>query len=82
MEITVNKRGQITIPKKIRDVSGIKPSRKLSLEFKNNKLYLTPEKFEIRTFNDKVIKEIITENEIDEKEFNQILKKWRKRRSS
>jgi len=82
MEITVNKRGQITIPKKLREVSGIKPSRKLSVEYKNNKLYLVPKNIKMRTFSDEMIKSILKETDSEEKEFNEILKRWQKRKSS
>lgn len=82
MEITINKRGQITIPKKIRDVAGLKPSRKLSLKFKNNKLYIEQKTLKPRIFNDELIKNILDESSSNEKEFNEILSRWRKRKSS
>lgn len=82
MEITVNKRGQITIPKKLREISGIKPSRKLSLEYKNNRLYLVPKNIKMRIFDDEMINKILKETDTDEKEFNAILKRWQKKKSS
>lgn len=82
MEITINKRGQITIPKKIRDIAGLKPSKKLSLKYRNNKIYIEEKTLKPRIFDDKFINTLIEENKISKKEYDRILSKWKNKKSS
>lgn len=42
MSTTVTSKGQVTIPKRMRDAAGLKPGSKVESEYRDGKVILTP----------------------------------------
>jgi AbrB family looped-hinge helix DNA binding protein len=75
----VGERGQITIPKEIRQRLGIKPKSAVILEEKDGVLLVRPAAaVPIRIFSDEFIAELEKENTLKKGERGRILARWRK----
>ena len=84
--VIIGERGQITIPKEIREKYGIKKKQPLIIEDKDGKIVIKPavavpikelERF-ARKFDDDFIKKIIEEDLLKEGEKKKIPSKWEK----
>ncbi len=84
--LIVGERGQITIPKSIREKYGIKPKQPVIIEEKDGEIVIKPvitiskpTLYKLTRDIDKdLIDEIIKENELTKEEERKILNKWKK----
>ncbi len=84
--LIVSERGQITIPKSIREKYGIKPKQSVIIEEKNGEIVIKPvitipkDKLEklARNIDDEVLNEILESNQISPEEEQEIINKWKK----
>ena len=77
--LIVGERGQITIPKGIRERLGIKPKAPVIIEVKNDGLVIRPAvTVSLRNFSDREIKEMIKEETLGKGERKKILAGWEK----
>ena len=75
----VGERGQITIPKEIRERLGIKPRSAVILEVRPEGLLIRPTAtVPIRIFSDEFVHELDSENSLRKGEREKILKKWKR----
>lgn len=82
--VIVGERGQITIPKELRERYGIEPRKPVIIEERDGEIVIKPSavipiselKKLTRNFDDKFIKKLVKENELKVNE-KEILKKWR-----
>lgn len=77
--LIVGERGQITIPKEVRERLGIRPKSPVVIEVKDDGLVIRPAvTIALRKFSDKMIKEIAREDILDKDERKKILAGWKK----
>ncbi len=77
--LIVGERGQITIPKEVRERLGIRPKSPVVIEVKDDGLVIRPAvTIALRKFSDKRIKEITREDILDKDERKKILAGWKK----
>ena len=77
--LIVGERGQITIPKDVRERLGIRPKAPVVIEVKEDGLVIRPAvTVALRKFSDKTIKEITREDKLDGGERKKILSGWKK----
>ena len=75
--LIVGERGQITIPKDVRERLGIRPKAPVVIEVKEDGLVIRPAvTVALRKFSDKTIKEITREDKLDGGERKKILAKY------
>ena len=73
----IGERGQITIPKQIRDKLLLKPKSTVIIELKNNVILIKPcAVVELREFSDEFVDELIREDTLKKGEREKILQKW------
>lgn len=78
--IIVKERGQITLPKGIREKLGIKPKSILVAEMKGGSLIITPAKaVPIRTFTNEFVEDVVKRDVLKKGERRGVLSKWKKR---
>lgn len=74
----VGERGQVTIPKEIRDRLGIKPRSAVIMEESGNTLVIRPARtVPVRVYNDEFIRRLEVANELRPGERERILAKWK-----
>ena len=74
----VGERGQVTIPKEIRDRLGIKPRSAVIMEESGNTLVIRPARtVPVRVYSDEFIRRLEVENELRPGERERILAKWK-----
>jgi AbrB family looped-hinge helix DNA binding protein len=74
----VGERGQVTIPKEIRNRLGIKPRSAVILEEKDGALVIRPAAtVPIRIYSDEFVKQLEEDNTLREGEREKILAKWK-----
>jgi len=75
--VFVGKRGQVTIPAKIRESLGIKEGEPLIIEYEGERLIIRKALIvPVRVYTDEEVKNYIQEDELKEGEREDILKKW------
>jgi len=75
----VGERGQITIPKDIRNRLGIKPKMPINMEVTADGLLIRPTvTVPLRRFSDEFIQEIVAEDTLAPDERKKLLRKWRR----
>lgn len=78
--VIVGERGQITIPKKLREKMGIKPKSPVVVEFKGNGILIKPAvTIVLREFPDRFIKKLEKEDALQRGEKEKILSGWKKK---
>jgi AbrB family looped-hinge helix DNA binding protein len=77
----VGERGQVTIPKEIRDRLGIKPHSAVIMEESGNTLVIRPARtVPVRVYSDEFIRRLEVENELRPGERERILAKWKQKK--
>lgn len=77
--VMVGERGQITIPKRIREKLGIKPKSPVIIEATKEGVLIKPATTVcVREFSDDFIEELIKEDTLKEREREEILSKWKR----
>lgn len=75
--VFLGKRGQITIPAKIRESLGIEEGQPLIIEYDGEKLILKKAMvLPVRIYTDEEVKTYIQEDELKEGEKDEIKKRW------
>jgi AbrB family looped-hinge helix DNA binding protein len=78
--IIVKERGQITLPKKMREKLGIKPKTILTAAVRDGSLVITPAKaISVRSFSDEFVRDIIKRDTLKKGERKEIISKWKKK---
>jgi len=78
--VIVGERGQVTIPKKLRDRFGIKSKSPVVFELREDGIMIKPAMtVTIREFSDDFIREITETDQLKSAEKKDILSKWRKK---
>ena len=78
--VIVGERGQVTIPKKLRDRFGIKSKSPVVFELREDGIMIKPAMtVTIREFPDDFIREITEADQLKSAERKGILSKWRKK---
>jgi AbrB family looped-hinge helix DNA binding protein len=78
--VIVGERGQITIPKKLRDRFGIKSKSPVVFELRDDGIMIKPAMtIMIREYTDDFIKDIAKADRLKEGEKKDILSKWKSR---
>ena len=78
--VIVGERGQVTIPKKLRDRFGIKSKSTVVFEIREDGIMIKPAiTVTIREFPNGFVKEITEADQLKSAERKDILSKWRKR---
>lgn len=76
----VGDRGQITIPKELRERLGIRPKAPVLLEVRDDGILIRPTAtVPLRTLSQENIRRIVAEDRLEAGERERILRKWRKR---
>jgi|YNPMSStandDraft_1061717.scaffolds.fasta_scaffold49227_1 AbrB family looped-hinge helix DNA binding protein len=76
--VLVGKRGQVTLPAKIRSAFGIKEGEPLIIEYDGEKLILRKAMVvPVRIYSDEEVESYIQEDTLKEGERERILKKWK-----
>ena len=78
--VIIGERGQVTIPKKLREILGIKPKSPVFIELKNNGILIKPAvTVPLREFSDEFIQQLKEEDVLKKGEKKKILSKWKKK---
>ncbi len=78
--VIVGERGQVTIPKKLRDRFGIKSKSPVVFELREDGIMIKPAlTVTVREFSDDFIKAIVKSDQLKESERKDILAKWKGR---
>lgn len=78
--IIVGERGQVTIPKRLREKTGIKPKSPVVIELKKNGILIKPAvTVPLREFSDEFIRKLEKEDLLKKGEEGKILSKWKKK---
>ena len=78
--VIVGERGQVTIPKKLRDRFGIKSKSPVVFELREDGIMIKPAMtITVREFSDDFIKAIAKSDKLKESERKDILAKWKGR---
>lgn len=78
--VIVGERGQVTIPKKLREKLGIKPRFPVAMELKDNGILIRPAlTVTLREFSEDFIGRITTDDLLKADERKRILSKWKKK---
>ena len=78
--VIVGERGQVTIPKKLRDRFGIKSKSPVVFELREDGIMIKPAlTVTVREFSDDFIKAIVKSDQVKESEKKDILAKWKGR---
>ncbi len=78
--VIVGERGQVTIPKKLRDRFGIKSKSPVVFELREDGIMIKPAlTVTVREFSDDFIKAIVKSDQLKESEKKDILAKWKGR---
>lgn len=78
--VILGERGQVTIPKRLREKLGIKPKSPLIIELKENGILIKPAiTVPLREFSDDFIRQIEREDLLKKREKEGILSKWKKK---
>lgn len=78
--VILGERGQVTIPKRLREKLGIKPKSPLIIELKENGILIKPViTVPLREFSDDFIRQIEREDLLKKREKKGILSKWKKK---
>jgi AbrB family looped-hinge helix DNA binding protein len=78
--VIVGERGQVTIPKKLRERFGIKSKFPVVLEIKDNGILIKPAlAVALREFPDDFIKDITEKDSLKTGEKEKLLSKWKKK---
>jgi AbrB family looped-hinge helix DNA binding protein len=78
--VIVGERGQVTIPKKLRERFGIKSKSPVVLEIKDNGILIKPAlAVALREFPDDFIKDITEKDSLKTGEKEKLLSKWKKK---
>jgi AbrB family looped-hinge helix DNA binding protein len=78
--IIVGERGQVTIPKRLREKIGIKPKSPVVVELKENGILIRPAVTALlREFSDDFIRRLEKDDLLKEGEREKILSKWKKK---
>ena len=76
--VIVGERGQVTIPKKLRDRFGIKSKSPVVFELREDGIMIKPAMtIMVREFSDDFIKDIVKTDSLKEGERKDILAKWK-----
>jgi AbrB family looped-hinge helix DNA binding protein len=77
----VGERGQVTIPKEIRDRLGIKPRSAVIMEESGGTLVIRPARtVPVRIYSDEIIRQLEVENALRPGERERILAKWKQKK--
>jgi len=87
--VIVGERGQITIPRSLREKYGIRPRQPVILEDRDGEIVIRPAlvvpldrlKALVKEYDDKFIKELIKESVVSADEEKRIISKWLKKES-
>lgn len=78
--VIIGERGQMTIPKKLREKLGIKPKSPVVIELKENGILIKPAvAVPLREFSDEFVKQLVKEDMLKKGEKEEILSKWKKK---
>ena len=78
--VIVGERGQVTIPKKLRDRFGIKSKSPVVFELREDGIMIKPAMtVTVREFSDDFVKAITKSDQMKENERKDILAKWKSR---
>jgi AbrB family looped-hinge helix DNA binding protein len=78
--VIIGERGQVTIPKKLREKVGIKPKSPVVIEIKENGILIKPAvTVPLREFSDEFVKQIEKADMMKKGEKEGILSKWKKK---
>ncbi|HEX8949779.1 MAG TPA: AbrB/MazE/SpoVT family DNA-binding domain-containing protein [Dissulfurispiraceae bacterium] len=78
--VIVGERGQVTIPKKLRERFGIKSKSPVVFELREDGIMIKPAlTVTVREFSEGFIKSVAKADELKEGEREQILSKWKRR---
>jgi AbrB family looped-hinge helix DNA binding protein len=78
--VIVGERGQVTIPKKLRDRFGIKSKSPVVFELREDGIMIKPAMtVTVREFSDDFVKAITKSDQMKENERKDILAKWKNR---
>ncbi|MDA8214040.1 MAG: AbrB/MazE/SpoVT family DNA-binding domain-containing protein [Nitrospiraceae bacterium] len=78
--VIIGERGQVTIPKKLREKLGIKPKSPVVIELKENGILIKPAvTVPLREFSDEFVKQLEKEDMLKKGEKEGILSKWKKK---
>lgn len=73
----VGERGQVTIPKRLRERLGIKPKSPVVIEYRENGIFIKPAvTVPLRQFSDDFIEDLVKEDKLKKGEKKGILSKW------
>ncbi len=76
--VIVGERGQVTIPKKLRDRFGIKSKSPVVFELREDGIMIKPAlTVTVREFSDDFVKAIVKSDQVKESERKDILAKWK-----
>lgn len=78
--VIIGERGQVTIPKKLREKVGIKPKSPVVIEIKENGILIKPAAtVPLREFSDEFVKQLEKADMMKKGEKEEILSKWKKK---
>lgn len=78
--VIIGERGQVTIPKKLREKLGIKPKSPVVIELKENGILIKPAvTVPLREFSDEFIRQLEKADMMKKGEKEEILSKWKKK---
>jgi AbrB family looped-hinge helix DNA binding protein len=78
--VIIGERGQVTIPKKLREKLGIKPKSPVVIELKENGILIKPAvTVPLREFSDEFVKQLEKADMMKKGEKEEILSKWKKK---
>ncbi len=78
--VIIGERGQVTIPKKLREKLGIKPKSPVVIELKENGILIKPAvTVPLREFSDEFVKQLEKADMMKKGEKEGILSKWKKK---
>jgi len=78
--VILGERGQITIPKKMRDRLGLRPKTPVVIELAGNGILVRPAvTVPLREFDDDFVRKLEKEDRLEKGEARNILNRWKKR---
>lgn len=77
--VIVGERGQVTLPKKIREKLGIKPKSPVVIELRESGIFIKPAiTVPLREISDESVRELVKEDLLKKGEKEKILSIWKK----